>query len=159
MGRPRTGRVPLPVRSPDTLRRSPALRRRAWCSSAPPVPADLSRAYPKSRTRAYEDRLPSGQLGVSAGLARMEKASTRYRRCRMKAIVVTDEAAGTAGMTLAERPEPSAAINDVVVQIQASGFVSTEMAWPSTWADRRGRDRTPSIPGHELAGVVSALGY
>jgi NADPH:quinone reductase-like Zn-dependent oxidoreductase len=77
----------------------------------------------------------------------------------MKAIVVTDEAAGTAGMTLVERPEPSAAINDVVVEIHASGFVPTEMAWPSTWADRRGRDRTPSIPGHELAGVVSALGY
>src|SRR5215207_3822968 len=77
----------------------------------------------------------------------------------MKAIVVTDEAAGTAGMTLVERPEPSAAINDVIVQIHASGFVPTEMAWPSTWTDRRDRDRTPSIPGHELAGVVSALGY
>ncbi|GAB3163735.1 NADP-dependent oxidoreductase [Microbispora hainanensis] len=77
----------------------------------------------------------------------------------MKAIVVTDQAAGTAGMTLAERPEPSAAINDVVVRIHASGFVPTEMEWPSTWADRVGRDRTPSIPGHELAGVVSALGY
>src|SRR5881275_39813 len=77
----------------------------------------------------------------------------------MKAIVVTDEAAGTAGMTLVERPEPGAAINDVVVQIHASGFVPTETAWPSTWTDRRGNDRTPSIPGHELAGVVSALGY
>lgn len=34
------------------------------------------------------------------------------------------------------------------------------MAWPSTWTDRRlDRDRTPSIPGHELAGVVTALGY
>jgi NADPH:quinone reductase-like Zn-dependent oxidoreductase len=77
----------------------------------------------------------------------------------MKAIVVTDESAGTAGMTLVERPQPSPAINDVVVEIHASGFVPTEMAWPSTWADRRGCDRTPSIPGHELAGVVSALGY
>jgi NADPH:quinone reductase-like Zn-dependent oxidoreductase len=77
----------------------------------------------------------------------------------MKAIVVTDEAAGTAGMTLVERPEPLAAINDVVVEIHASGFVPTEMEWPSTWVDRAGRDRTPSIPGHELAGVVSALGY
>jgi NADPH:quinone reductase-like Zn-dependent oxidoreductase len=77
----------------------------------------------------------------------------------MKAIVVTDQAAGTAGMKLSERPEPAAAINDVVVQIHASGFVATELAWPSTWADRRGRDRTPSIPGHELAGVVTALGY
>src|SRR4051812_30860530 len=77
----------------------------------------------------------------------------------MKAIVVTDQAAGTAGMKLAERSEPQAAINDVVVQIHASGFVPTELAWPSTWTDRRDHDRTPSIPGHELAGVVTALGY
>ncbi|MFI9836297.1 alcohol dehydrogenase catalytic domain-containing protein [Nonomuraea sp. NPDC051941] len=77
----------------------------------------------------------------------------------MKAIVVTDEAAGTAGMTLVERPEPQAALNDVVVQVPASGFVPTEMAWPSTWTDRLDRDRTPSIPEHELAGVVTALGY
>jgi NADPH:quinone reductase-like Zn-dependent oxidoreductase len=62
-------------------------------------------------------------------------------------------------MTLVERPQPRAAINDVVVQIHASGFVSTELEWPSTWTDRAGRDRTPSIPGHELAGVVFALGY
>src|SRR4030095_2732257 len=77
----------------------------------------------------------------------------------MKAIVVTDQAAGTAGMKLVERPEPQAAIKDVVVQVHASGFVGTELAWPSTWTDRLERDRTPSIPGHELAGVVTALGY
>src|SRR6187399_2037405 len=77
----------------------------------------------------------------------------------MKAIVVTDEASGTAGMTLVERPEPPAAINDVIVQIHASGFVPTELEWPSTWTDRADRDRTPSIPGHELAGVVTARGY
>jgi len=77
----------------------------------------------------------------------------------MKAIVVTDQAAGTAGMKLVERPKPPAAINDVIVQIHASGFVPTELEWPSTWTDRRDRDRTPSIPGHELAGVVTALGY
>src|SRR6202012_1203334 len=64
-----------------------------------------------------------------------------------------------AGMTLTERPEPTPAINDVVVEVHASGFVPTELAWPSTWTDRAGRDRTPSIPGHELAGVVTALGY
>jgi NADPH:quinone reductase-like Zn-dependent oxidoreductase len=77
----------------------------------------------------------------------------------MKAIVVTDQAAGTAGMKLATRPQPQAAINDVIVQVHASGFVPTELAWPSTWTDRLDRDRTPSIPGHELAGVVTALGY
>ena len=77
----------------------------------------------------------------------------------MKAIVVTDQAAGTAGMKLVERPQPLAAINDVVVQVYASGFTSDELTWPPTWTDRLGRGRTPSIPGHELAGVVIALGY
>jgi len=77
----------------------------------------------------------------------------------VKAIEVTDQAAGSAGMRLVERPEPQAAINDVVVQVHASGFVPTELTWPSTWIDRIGRDRTPSIPGHELAGMVTALGY
>jgi len=77
----------------------------------------------------------------------------------MKAIVVTDQAAGTAGMTLVERPQPRAAINDVIVETHAAGFVPTEVAWPSTWTDRANRDRTPSILGHDLAGVVTALGY
>src|SRR6266567_352266 len=77
----------------------------------------------------------------------------------MKAIVATDQAAGAAGVKLMERPEPQAAINDVVVQIHASAFTGDELTWPSTWTDRAGRDRTPSIPGQELAGVVTALGY
>ncbi|MEV4125737.1 NADP-dependent oxidoreductase [Nocardia sp. NPDC049707] len=86
----------------------------------------------------------------------------------MKAIVVTDQVAGTAGMKLVERPEPhvarlaslsGASYGDVVVEVHASGFTWDELEWPSTWTDRLGRDRTPSIPGHELAGVVSALGY
>ena len=77
----------------------------------------------------------------------------------MKAIVVTDPDAGTAGMKLVERPEPRAAINDVIVQVYASSITGDELSWPSTRTDRLGRDRTPTIPGHELAGVVSALGY
>lgn len=77
----------------------------------------------------------------------------------MKAIVVTDQAAGTAGMKLVEQPEPHAAINEVVVQVHASGFTSGELTWPSTWTDRLDRDRTSTIPGQELAGVVTALGY
>src|SRR4051812_38454265 len=77
----------------------------------------------------------------------------------MKAIVVTDRAAGLAGMRPVERPEPTPAINDVIIAVHASGFVPTEVAWPSTWSDRAGRDRAPSILGHEVAGVVTALGY
>jgi NADPH:quinone reductase-like Zn-dependent oxidoreductase len=77
----------------------------------------------------------------------------------MKAIIVTDPSAGANGMELAERPEPSPAINDVIVQVHAAGYVSTEVDWPSTWTDRAGHDKAPSVLGHEVAGVVTALGY
>jgi NADPH:quinone reductase-like Zn-dependent oxidoreductase len=77
----------------------------------------------------------------------------------MRAIVVTDQGAGTAGMTLGQRPEPYAAINDVIVEVAATGWVASELEWPSTWTDRSGRSRTPSIPGHEVAGTVASLGY
>jgi len=86
-------------------------------------------------------------------------ADEKKRRFVMKAIVVTDKTAGLPGMKLVERPEPQAAINDVVIRVYASGFVGTELEWPSTWTDRLNRDRTPSIPGHEVAGVVTSLGY
>ena len=86
-------------------------------------------------------------------------ADNKTGKRTIKAIVVTDQVAGISGMKLVELPEPHAAINDVVVQIYASGITGDELSWPSTWTDRSGRDRTPVIPGHELAGVVTALGY
>jgi NADPH:quinone reductase-like Zn-dependent oxidoreductase len=77
----------------------------------------------------------------------------------MQAITVRDRDAGIAGLTLADVPYPHAAENDVIVRVRAAGFTPGELAWPATWTDRAGRDRTPSVPGHELSGVVAGLGY
>ncbi|MFF2522974.1 NADP-dependent oxidoreductase [Streptomyces liangshanensis] len=77
----------------------------------------------------------------------------------MQAITVHDRAAGASGLALAELPYPHAAENDVVVRVHAAGFTRGELSWPATWTDRAGRDRTPSVPGHELSGVVAELGY
>ncbi|MEU3645710.1 NADP-dependent oxidoreductase [Lentzea sp. NPDC034063] len=77
----------------------------------------------------------------------------------MKAITVQDRAAGLGGLTLTDHPYPHAAENDVVVRVCAAGFTPGELDWPGTWTDRAGRDRTPSVPGHELSGVVAELGY
>ena len=43
----------------------------------------------------------------------------------MKAVIASDAAAGLTGITLADRPEPTAAINDVVVEVHAAGWVPT----------------------------------
>jgi NADPH:quinone reductase-like Zn-dependent oxidoreductase len=77
----------------------------------------------------------------------------------MQAITVRDRAAGVGGLSLTEMPYPRAAENDVIVRVHAAGFTRGELDWPGTWTDRAGRDRTPSVPGHELSGVVAALGY
>ncbi|MFE6778833.1 NADP-dependent oxidoreductase [Streptomyces sp. NPDC057702] len=77
----------------------------------------------------------------------------------MRAIRTGDRQAGVDGLTYAEVPAPHAAENDVVVRVHVAGFTPGELGWPGTWTDRAGRDRAPSIPGHEVSGVVTELGY
>src|ERR1700758_964253 len=77
----------------------------------------------------------------------------------MQAVTVSDRDAGVAGLSVTDLPRPEAATNDVVVRVHAAGFIPTELDWPDTWTDRAGRDRTPSVPGHDLSGVVVELGY
>ena len=71
----------------------------------------------------------------------------------MQAITVRDRAAGVGGLSLTDIPYPHATQNDVIVRVHAAGFTPGELDWPSTWTDRAGHDRTPSVPGHELSGV------
>src|SRR5579863_5891118 len=77
----------------------------------------------------------------------------------MQAITVREHAAGVSGLSLSDIPYPNAAQNDVIVRVHAAGFTPGELDWPSTWVDRAGHDRTPSVPGHELSGVVVELGH
>jgi NADPH:quinone reductase-like Zn-dependent oxidoreductase len=77
----------------------------------------------------------------------------------MRAIIARDRAAGIDGLALAQMPYPHAAENDVIVRVHAAGFTPGELDWPGTWTDRAGRDRTPTIPGHEVSGEVAELGY
>ena len=77
----------------------------------------------------------------------------------MKAITVRDRDAGVGGLSVTDMPYPHAGQNDVIVRVHAAGFTPGELDWPTTWVDFAGRDRTPSVPGHELSGVVAELGY
>jgi NADPH:quinone reductase-like Zn-dependent oxidoreductase len=77
----------------------------------------------------------------------------------MRAITASGPDAGVGGLALTDLPHPHAAENDVVVRVHAAGFTPGELTWPATWTDRAGHDRAPSVPGHELSGVVTELGY
>ena len=58
-----------------------------------------------------------------------------------------------------EAPITPPGIGDVLIRVHSASFTPDELGWPSTWVDRAGRDRAPVIPGHEVSGVVAALGY
>src|SRR4051794_5099570 len=77
----------------------------------------------------------------------------------MMAVTVSDRNAGVSGLAVTDMPYPHLAEGDVVVRVVAAGFTRGELDWPATWTDRAGRDRTPSVPGHELSGLVSEFGY
>jgi NADPH:quinone reductase-like Zn-dependent oxidoreductase len=60
---------------------------------------------------------------------------------------------------VAPRPEP--ALGEALVAVHAASITPDELTWEATWMDSRGptvRDRTPTVPSHEVSGVVAALG-
>jgi NADPH:quinone reductase-like Zn-dependent oxidoreductase len=65
---------------------------------------------------------------------------------------------GPEGLACEPAAVPTPAIGDVLLRVAAASFTPTELAWPSTWVDRTGRDRTPVIPAHEVCGTVVGLG-
>ncbi|HMG43640.1 MAG TPA: NADP-dependent oxidoreductase [Acidimicrobiales bacterium] len=79
----------------------------------------------------------------------------------MKAVRIHDRVGldGLDGLVYEDAPDPVPAAGDVLVEVRACGITPNELEWPGTWVDRAGRPRTPTVPGHEVAGVVAALGW
>lgn len=66
---------------------------------------------------------------------------------------------GPESLVFEDAPEPEAPTGDVLVEVRACGLTPNELEWSATFVDRSGRPRTPSIPAHEVSGVVAAVGF
>jgi NADPH:quinone reductase-like Zn-dependent oxidoreductase len=75
----------------------------------------------------------------------------------MKAIR-THQPTGISGLVFEEVPEATPMFGDVLVRVAACGITHNELDWP-IWTCRAGHRRTSVIPGHEVSGVVAALGF
>ena len=75
----------------------------------------------------------------------------------MKAIR-THEPTGISGLVFEEAPDPKPMFCEVLVKVAACGITHNELDWP-IWTCRAGHQRTSVIPGHEVSGVVAALGF
>jgi NADPH:quinone reductase-like Zn-dependent oxidoreductase len=66
---------------------------------------------------------------------------------------------GADQLRLEDVPKPEPRAGEALVRVHAAGITPTELAWPETWVDRKGHDRTPIIPSHEISGVVEEMGH
>jgi NADPH:quinone reductase-like Zn-dependent oxidoreductase len=54
-------------------------------------------------------------------------------------------------------PRPTPAADEVLLEVHAAAITFAELIWDETWS-RDGVDRTPTIPAHEVSGVVVEIG-
>jgi len=66
---------------------------------------------------------------------------------------------GPERLTYEEAPRPEPRAGEALIRIHAAGITPTELGWDETWMDRAGHPRVPTIPSHEVAGVVDAVGH
>ena len=57
-----------------------------------------------------------------------------------------------------DAPKPTPGPGDALVRVHACAITPTELSWGTTYTTREGVERLPTIPGHELSGVVEAVG-
>jgi NADPH:quinone reductase-like Zn-dependent oxidoreductase len=76
----------------------------------------------------------------------------------MRALCLREQG-GPAGLAQAQLPVPVPGTGDVLLRVHGASYTPGELDWPSTWVDRSGHDRRPVVPGHEVSGVVVALGW
>ena len=74
----------------------------------------------------------------------------------MKAIRLHDRG-GPEQLFFEDAPAPEVRAGDVLVRVCATGITPTELTWDETYQHADGTPRIPSIPGHEVSGVVERV--
>jgi len=74
----------------------------------------------------------------------------------MKAVRLHDRS-GPGGVFFEDAPIPGPRPGDALVRVHATGITPAELTWSETYENADGSSRVPSIPGHEICGVVEAV--
>ena len=61
-------------------------------------------------------------------------------------------------LVLDDAPTPTPRAAEVRLRVRAAALTPGELTWDETYRHRDGTPRLPTIPGHDVAGVVDALG-
>jgi len=85
------------------------------------------------------------------------EAAVRSTTDRTMMALRAHERGGPEVLVYEEAPRPVPGRDEVSVTVRAAGITFAELTWPETW-ESHGVDRTPTIPSHEFAGVVTDVG-
>ncbi|HUI05375.1 MAG TPA: NADP-dependent oxidoreductase [Verrucomicrobiae bacterium] len=75
----------------------------------------------------------------------------------MKAIRLHKQG-GPEQLVFEDAPLPDPKADEALVRVHAAAITPMELTWPATYRYPDGRERLPSIPAHEVSGVVESLG-
>ncbi len=56
-----------------------------------------------------------------------------------------------------DAPKPLPGPGDAIVRVYATAITRTELAWDQTYQNPDGSPRIPTIPGHEMSGVIESV--
>ena len=110
----------------------------SWRASARPT-----RPAPTSTSTAVTS-LPSRHHRARGDLSMTDMAALRAHH-----------RGGPEVLTFERAPVPVPADGEVLIAVHAAAITFDELTWEETWL-RDGADRTPTIPSHEVSGVVAA---
>ncbi|HEY2589920.1 MAG TPA: NADP-dependent oxidoreductase [Tepidisphaeraceae bacterium] len=65
---------------------------------------------------------------------------------------------GPEQIVVEEAPRPAPAAGEVRVRVRAAAITPGELTWDATYQHADGSPRLPTIPGHDVAGIVDVLG-
>ena len=64
---------------------------------------------------------------------------------------------GPEQLVFEDAPDPEVRVGDVLVRVFATGITPTELRWDETYQHADGTPRIPTIPAHEVSGVVERV--
>src|SRR5499427_2061244 len=56
-----------------------------------------------------------------------------------------------------DAPKPELSPGDALIRVHATGITPAELTWAETYSNCDGSERLPTIPGHEVSGVVESV--
>lgn len=84
------------------------------------------------------------------------KRSEATRPATMKAVRLQGRG-GPEQLVFEKAPLPALRPGEALVRVYASAITPAELSWEETYKHQDGSPRVPSIPGHDVSGIVEAL--